>query len=89
MDGKEEHGRDVDTLNVHNLQRMNSGHREGRRLFVSVVQLVEMLIKERRVVDPMGPVSQVILSCHKKVHYYRPMNIVRSFVRLPDEANDG
>ena len=62
VDWKEEHGRDINALNVQNLERMNGGHGEGRRLFVSVVQLVEMLVEERSVVDPVGPVSQVILS---------------------------
>ena len=62
MDWKEEHGRDINALDVQNLERMNSGHGEGRRLFVSMVQLVEMLVEERSVVDSVGPVSQVILS---------------------------
>ena len=39
----EEHGRDVDGLDVEELHWVDGGDGEGGGLFVSVVQLVEML----------------------------------------------
>ena len=40
--GHKEHGRGVDGLNVDELDRVDGGDREGRRLLVRVVQLVEV-----------------------------------------------
>ena len=42
-DPHEEHGSDVDALDVEELHRVDGSNREGCRLFVRVVQLVEVL----------------------------------------------
>ena len=42
-DPHKEHGSDVDALDVEELHRVDGGHREGGRLLVRVVQLVEVL----------------------------------------------
>ena len=53
----EEHGRCVDELHVEDLDGVDGGDREGGRLLVRVVQLVEVLVQLRQVVDAMGPVG--------------------------------
>ena len=61
MDGHEEHGADEDELHVDELERVDGGDAEGRRLLVGVVQLVEVLVQERRVVQPVRQVGEVVL----------------------------
>jgi hypothetical protein len=46
---------------VDKLYWMNGSHRKSGRLLVSVVQFVEVFVEERRVVDAMVPVRQIIL----------------------------
>jgi hypothetical protein len=58
---EEKHGRDVDGLEHDELDRVNGGHREGRRLLVGVVQLVEVLVQERPVEHTVAPVCKIIL----------------------------
>ena len=50
----EEHGSYVDKLDVEELHWVDGCHREGSRLLVGVVQLVEVLVQEGHVVDPGG-----------------------------------
>ena len=61
VDGHEEHGTDEDKLYVDELERVNGRDAEGRRLLVGVVQLVEVLVQERRVVQPVRQVGEVVL----------------------------
>ncbi len=57
----QEQRRDQHGLDVQELDRVDGRHREGRRLFVRVVELVEVLVEERHVVQPVMPVRQVVL----------------------------
>ncbi len=58
---EEKHGWDVDGLEHDELDRVNGGHREGRRLLVGVVQLVEVLVQERPMEHTVTPIRKVIL----------------------------
>lgn len=53
-------------LNVHNLKRVNGSHGEGSRLFVLVVQFVEILVHPWGVVQAVQNVSGVVLIMIKK-----------------------
>lgn len=57
VDREDKNGGHHDELHMHEFDGMDSCHGEGGRLFVSVMQLVEILVKERRVVDPVMPVG--------------------------------
>ena len=61
MDGDGDHGQDVDRLEDDELDGVDRGHGEGRRLLVGVVQLVEVLVEERPVEDAVPPVGRVVL----------------------------
>merc|ERR1719348_1942127 len=60
VDGKEEHRAELDTLLVKELNRVYGSDAEGGGLLVLVVQLVELLVKERPVVETVEPVRDVI-----------------------------
>ncbi len=66
MYGPEEHGRNVDALDVGDLEGVDGGDGEGRGLFVRVVQLVKVLVQKRPVVDAVRPVGQVILQNNRE-----------------------
>ncbi len=57
----ENQGRHEDSLHVNEFDRMDGCHGESRRLLISVMQLVEILVEERSVVHPMMPIGQIIL----------------------------
>ena len=61
MNLEEEHRRDVDGLEDYELDGVDGGHREGGRLLVGVVQLVEVLVKKRPVENAVAPIRQVVL----------------------------
>ena len=83
MDGEEEHGRDVDHLDGGHLDGVDGGDGEGRGVLVGVVKLVEALVEKRHVVDPVGPVGQVVLEgTNKKIKVQtsepKPLTLVYS-----------
>ena len=61
MNRHEEHGRNVDELNVDELKGVDGGDGKGRGVFVGVVKFVEMLIQPGCVVNTVRPVCEVIL----------------------------
>ncbi len=58
---REEDGCYIDALYVDDLDRVDGGDGEGRGLLVSVVQLVEVLVQPRPVVDAVRPVRDIVL----------------------------
>ena len=69
VDGEEEHGRDVDHLDGGHLDGVDGGDGEGRGVLVGVVKLVEALVEEGHVVDPVGPVGQVVLEGTNQIEH--------------------
>lgn len=76
MHGESEERQAGGELNVHDLEGMYGGDGEGGRLLVLVVQLVEVLVQPRRVVQPVKDVSSVVLKAsntsikHKRIELY-------------------
>lgn len=75
-------GNNQQQLNVDNLKGMNGRHREHGRLLVLVVHLVKVLVQEGRVVDPVNPVSGIILvqEYHGNLQEQPPPAIVQPVV---------
>lgn len=61
VDGEQEHWRREHELHVDELNGVNRSHRKSSRLFVRVVQFVEVFVEERRVIYAMVPIGQIIL----------------------------
>lgn len=61
MTWEEEEWQTHGQLDVHDLERMDGGDREGSRLLVLVVELVEMLVEPRSVVQTMKDIRRVVL----------------------------
>jgi len=57
VDWEEKHWRREHQLHVDKLNRVDGRHGESCRLFVFVVQLVEVFVEEWSVVDAMVPVG--------------------------------
>ena len=62
-------GRDVDELDVDELDGVDGGDGEGRRLLVGVVELVKVFVQEGEVVHAMHPVRHVILRLERRSYY--------------------
>ena len=65
MNRKEEHGQDVNALDVDELERVDGRDGESGRLLISVMQLVKVFVQPRRVVNPVSPICEVILESKK------------------------
>lgn len=61
MYGEGEQGQTGRELNMHDLDGMDRSHREGGRLLVLVMELVETLVQPRSVVQSVQYVSSVVL----------------------------
>lgn len=61
MNREQEERQAAGQLDVHDLHRVDGRHRERCRLLVLVVQLVEVLVQPRSVVQPVEDVGRVIL----------------------------
>ncbi len=57
----QEHGGDVDALDVDDLHRVDGGDGEGSGLLVPVMEFVEVLVQDGPVIDPVDPVRGVVL----------------------------
>ena len=88
MSRYEKHGGHEYGLDVHEFKGMDGRDREGRRLLVGVVEFVKMLVQERSVVQPVGPVRPVVLQ-ESLVNLCGGVNEPRSnrWWYLPDENN--
>jgi len=61
---------------------VNGGHREGRRLLVGVVQLVEVLVQERPMEHTVTPIRKVILLEEKRLFVIYLANDFNSKIKL-------
>lgn len=61
MDGKNEHGGNVDKLEDAKLHWMNGSNGKSCRLFVGMMQFVKVFVEPRPVENTVTPVSDVIL----------------------------
>jgi hypothetical protein len=76
VDGEQEHWRREHELHVDKLYWMNGSHRKSGWLLVSVVQFVEVFVEERRVIDAMVPVRQIILQTITSILLTGESNII-------------
>lgn len=88
MSRHQEHGRDENALHMDKLDGMDGRDGESRRLFVRVVQFVEVLVEEWRVVHAVVPIGQVILYQNMTVNLSNNDETEKKkcrFCYLPDE----
>jgi hypothetical protein len=63
--GNGEQGQDVHQLNMERFYGVDGRDRKRRGLFVLVMELVKVTVKERYVVNPVHPICHIILKNHK------------------------
>ena len=65
MNGKDEHGRNIDALKYDKFHRMDGCDRKCCRLLIRMMEFVKILIEKWHVENPVAPIRNVILKFFK------------------------